>query len=156
MDILQDRALIERIADCYQDLAGVPLPRPEKVTDIAQWLHDSAPYSLLAHNNSADPCFIYANQSALACFKYSREEILQLPSRLSAATPDQQERRHMLMRLGSEGIVSGYSGIRITRQGEPFNIYQGVIWQLTDEKGAFWGQAALFWLTPEKYLLGLK
>lgn len=150
MTILQDRALIERIAECYQHLAGAPLPCPENVSDIARWLDESAPYSLLAHGKSADPCFIYANQSALECFKYSREEILQLPSRLSAATPDQQERQNMLMRLNTEGIVLGYTGTRITRDGEAFNIYQGVIWQLTDRQGMLLGQAALFWLFPEQ------
>ncbi|MCS3429941.1 MEKHLA domain-containing protein [Klebsiella sp. BIGb0407] len=150
MTIFQDRALIERIADCYLQRAGVPLPSPENVSDLASWLDDSAPYSLLAHDSSADPRFIYANQSALKCFKYSREEMLQLPSRLSAATPDQQERQSMLMRLKTEGIVFGYSGVRITRQGEAFNIYQGVIWQLTDKEGKSLGQAALFWLTPEE------
>lgn len=152
MAILQDRTLIERIAACYQHLAGVPLPQPENVGDLARWIDESAPYSLLAHGKSADPCFIYANQSALRSFKYSREEILLLPSRLSAATPERQERQNMLTRLNTEGIVFGYSGIRITREGEAFNIYRGVIWQLTDRQGMSLGQAALFWRSPEQGL----
>lgn len=150
MNNLQDRALIERIAHCYQQLNGAPLPGPATVSDRAYWLHQEAPYSLLAHDGTADPRFIYANQCALSCFKYSRAEFLQLPSRLSAASPDRQERQRMLDRLAAEGIVHGYSGVRITRQGEPFHIYNGAIWQLTDDKGERWGQGALFWLSPQE------
>lgn len=149
---LQDRTLIERIAYCYHTLAGEPLPCPDTVDDRADWLDKQAPYSLLAHGNTADPCFIYANHTALDCFGYTREAFLRLPSRLSAASPDRQARQLMLQRLATEGIVYGYSGERIPRQGEPFTIYNGVIWQLTDDKGIPWGQGALFWLSPEASL----
>ncbi|QCT21675.1 MEKHLA domain-containing protein [Jejubacter calystegiae] len=148
MNHFPDRALIERIGQCYQKLSGKPLPGPDNVADRAWWLHDKAPYSLLAHDGGDDPHFIYANECALRCFKYSREEMLRLPSRLSAAGSEQQERQQMLDGLTNSGIVSGYSGVRTTRQGESFKIYNGVIWQLKNEDGVLWGQGALFWLSP--------
>lgn len=142
-----DRLMIERIAWCYENLAGAPLPCIEKADDWVRWLDKSAPYSLLAHSNAADPHFIYANHFAQKCFGYTREEFLLLPSRKSAASPDREARQKMLSRLNTEGIVKGYSGERITHSGARFTIFDGVIWQLTDEKGMNWGQGALFWLT---------
>lgn len=150
MNNFSERELIGRIALCYQKLSGEPLPGLGTVADRIRWLHHEAPYSLLAHNGGADPHFIYANECALKCFKYSREEILRLPSRLSAASPDQQERQRMLESLTTKGIVHGYSGMRITSQGESFRIYNGVIWQLNDDDGCSWGQAALFWPSPQE------
>ena len=145
-----DRPLIERIEICYKMMSGRPLPGPDRITDREWWLHYTAPYSILAHNGGADPHFIYANEFALRCFKYSREEMLSLPSRLSAAAPDQQERQKMLSGLASKGIVHGYSGVRVTRQGASFSIHNGVIWQLKNDDGTLWGQAAFFWLSPEE------
>ncbi|MGC6388902.1 MEKHLA domain-containing protein [Ewingella sp. S1.OA.A_B6] len=46
--------------------------------------------------------------------------------------------------LSTEVIVRGYSGIRINSQGGPLRIYNGIIWQLKDDEGTFWGQRALF------------
>jgi hypothetical protein len=149
MDNFSDRTLIERIDRCYQQLSGKPLPSPAGIAKRLWWLHQEAPYSLVAHGKGPDPHFIYANEYALRCFKYSREAFLQLPSRLSAASVDRPERQRMLNSLAANGIVSGYSGTRLTCQGEPFTIYDGVLWQLKDNEGLIWGQAALFWLSPE-------
>lgn len=149
MNELQDGALIEQIAACYQRLSGKSLPGPKAVDDRCRWLDEEAPYSLLAHGSGADPHFIYANQCALACFAYTRAQMLQLPSRLSAASPAQQERQRMLDSLQTRGIVDGYTGLRINSRGESFSIYNGVIWQLQHPDGTLWGQAALFWLTAE-------
>ncbi|WP_181375135.1 MEKHLA domain-containing protein [Pectobacterium carotovorum] len=148
MHSFPDRALIHCIDLDYQKLSGKLLPSPKNLTDRSWWLHHEAPYSILAHNNDSDPHFIYANQCALKCFEYSREEILQLPSRLSAAASEQQERQQLLDVLANKDIIHGYSGVRITREGKTFNIYNGVIWQLKNDDGELWGQGALFWLSP--------
>ncbi|MBW7983496.1 MEKHLA domain-containing protein [Enterobacillus tribolii] len=145
-----DKALIEHIDLCYHQLSGEPLPSPKSITGRAWWLHQEAPYAILAHGVGPDPHFIYANQCALACFKYSREEMMGLPSRLSAANTEQQERQRMLDTLATKGIVHGYSGIRITSRGESFRIYNGVIWQLQNDDKSLWGQGALFWPTEEE------
>ncbi|WP_447873019.1 MEKHLA domain-containing protein [Serratia fonticola] len=143
-----DSALIHCIDLAYQKLSGKHLPSPKNLTDRSWWLHHEAPYCILAHNNDNDPHFIYANQCALKCFEYPREEILQLPSRLSAATSEQLERQQLLNALANKGIIHDYSGVRITREGKTFNIYNGVIWQLKNDDEESWGQAALFWLSP--------
>ncbi|MCU8059120.1 MEKHLA domain-containing protein [Shewanella sp. SM34] len=143
-----DKTLIKHIDIDYQKLSGKPLPSPKNLTDRSWWLHHEAPYSILAHNTDIDPYFIYANQYALECFEYLREEISRLPSRLSTPVSEQQKRQLLLDELTNKGIVHGYSGVRITRTGKSFNIYNGAIWQLKDSDGKLWGQGALFWLSP--------
>lgn len=147
MNSFSERALIERIEASYQKITGQPLPSPQQYSDRIWWLHHEAPYSILAHAGGPDPVFIYANQCALQCFQYSREQILQLPSRLSAATLDQQARQVILDSLAIKGIVQGYTGMRVNSKGEFFPIYDCEIWQLKDDADVLWGQAALFWPT---------
>jgi len=146
-----DRQLIMSIDLGYQKVSGKPLPGPQTLSDRLWWLHHQAPYSILAHNADNDPLFIYANLCALTCFDYSREALLQLPSRLSVAAFAQPERQRLLDGLANKGIVYGYSGVRITREGKSFNIYNGAIWQLRNNEGKLWGQAALFWLSPDSH-----
>ncbi|MET9017830.1 MEKHLA domain-containing protein [Streptomyces olivaceoviridis] len=44
-------------------LVGEPLCPARRDTDqvAARWLHDRAPFGLLAHDTSADPFFVHAN-----------------------------------------------------------------------------------------------
>lgn len=158
-----NKTLIRQINDCFHKLAGKPLyapgttapgvATPEAMTpeaaDLHQWLHEEAPYGILAHNTAADPHFIYANNHALASFKYTPAEILSVPSRLSASEQDRPERQRMLEIVLRDGIVYNYSGPRVDKYGKSFTIYDGVVWQLRNADGAVWGQAALFW-TEEK------
>ncbi|SDE80828.1 MEKHLA domain-containing protein [Dyadobacter soli] len=142
--------LIRQINECFHKLSGKPLYAPPGVADTDQWLTEEAPYGILAHNTDADPRFIYANAHALASFKYSPEEILVVPSRLSASEQDRPERQSMLEVVLRDGIVYNYSGPRVDKHGNTFTIYDGVVWQLSDPDGKVWGQAALFWTEETK------
>lgn len=110
----------------------------------AAWLYRDAPFALLAHDNAADPRFIYANLAAQRCFEYSWSEIVGMPSRLSAGPADRAERQRLLESVRREGLARGYRGVRIAKSGRSFWIEDGILWQLTDERGADRGQAALF------------
>lgn len=125
--------------------AGYSLPVPASVQDRYHWLHTQAPYSLLAHDSSDDPRFIYANQRALHCFKYSEAEIIGLPSRLSAAEVDRVARQQLLLTVREKGIASNYTGPRVDKFNQTFTIYDGAVWQIYNEREALIGQAALFW-----------
>ncbi|SEI56471.1 MEKHLA domain-containing protein [Dyadobacter sp. SG02] len=150
----QNDALIRQINESFHRLSGQPLYAPgaaapgaaaREAPDVHQWLHEEAPYAILAHNTDADPRFIYANAQALASFKYSQEEILAVPSRLSASQQDRPERQRMLEIVLRDGIVYNYSGPRVDKYGNSFMIYDGIVWQLRDADGQVFGQAALFW-----------
>ena len=90
-----------------------------------------------------DPRFIYANKAAQACFEYGWDEIVSLPSRLSAEPVDREERQRLLDDVARHGFATGYSGWRIASPAAA-SIEDGVVWQLIDEDGAVRGQAATF------------
>jgi PAS domain-containing protein len=131
----------ELLSGSYSRLVGTPLVEPGC---DATWLYLEAPFAVLVHNTDPDPRFIYANRTAQDCFEYSWDELVQLRSRLSAEAPDRAERQRLLDAVASRGYVSGYAGLRIAKSGRRFWIRDGVIWQLTDERGALHGQAAIF------------
>ncbi|MFC6339970.1 MEKHLA domain-containing protein [Pseudomonas sp. CCM 7891] len=130
-------------------LAPSNLDEPQRLT----WLHEQAPYSLLAHDGAADPRFTYANACALACFKYPREAFIGMPSRFSASELDRVARQVLLEQVTAQGIAQGYSGWRVDAEQQPFMIYAGVVWTLLDEAHKSCGQAALFW--PDEQRIGV-
>ena len=112
--------------------------------ESAAWLYEYSPYAVLAHDTADVPRFIYANKAAQACFEYAFEEIIGLPSHLSAEPQDRAERQRLLDQVAAHGYATGYSGVRIAKSGRKFRIEDGVVWQLIDEAGSFRGQAASF------------
>lgn len=143
-------ALIQRLDDAYRARSGEGLPGPHREgAERYEWLHRDAPFALLAHGTEDDPVFMYANQCAQTCFGYSFAEFIELPSRLSASSADRPERERLLQIVTANGIAHGYQGIRVHKTGEPFTIYDGVVWELLNEDGTRWGQAALFWPEPD-------
>ncbi|UUE35918.1 MEKHLA domain-containing protein [Pectobacterium aroidearum] len=137
--------LLEKIDSCYLALNGAELPSPVGLPDRYRWLHEQAPYSVLAQGAGDDPHFIYANRFALDCFGYSEAEMLALPSRLSAEASLQPARQQFLESVSQQGIAYGYTGIRVRKNGQTFPIYGGVVWQLRHQNDVSWGIAALFW-----------
>jgi len=154
MILVQNDILIRKINESFLRLSGKPLYAPPGAAApgaaVYQWLHEEAPYGILAHNTATDPRFIYANKHALASFKYSPEEILTVPSRLSASEQDRPERQRMLEIVLRDGIVYNYSGPRVDKYGDSFTIYDGIVWQLRNANNEVWGQAALFWTDAVK------
>lgn len=124
---------------------GYLLLTPPYLENRYHWLHTQAPYSLLAHDNSDDPKFIYANQCALHCFRYTEEEMIGLPSRFSAAEADRSARQELLLTVREKGIAGNYTGPRIDKFHQTFTIHDGIVWQFYNEKEELTGQAALFW-----------
>jgi len=142
-DLSRSAHFFELLRDSYARLVGSPLFEAEAGRDAA-WLYCDAPFAVLAHNTASDPRFIYANRTAQRCFEYSWDEFVRLQSRLSAEAPDRAGRQRLLDAVTSKGFVTGYAGLRIAKSGRRFWIRDGVIWQLTDERGITHGQAAIF------------
>lgn len=138
-------ALLEKIDACYLALSGALLPSPAGVAERYRWLHEQAPYSVLAQGVGDDPRFIYANRFALNCFGYSEAEMLALPSRLCVESSLRSARQQFLESVSQQGIANNYAGIRVKKNGQMFSIYGGVVWQLRHPDGAAWGMASLFW-----------
>jgi hypothetical protein len=138
--------LIQQLDAAYQQWTGEGLPGPQAATaERFSWLHQQAPYSLLAHTGGGDPVFIYANHCAQQCFGYSFDEFIALPSRLSASPADRAERQQLLDTVTRQGIAQGYRGLRVDKFGDTFTIYDCEVWQIPNG-----GQAALFWPQPKR------
>ncbi|MGR9085935.1 MAG: MEKHLA domain-containing protein [Gammaproteobacteria bacterium] len=101
-----------------------------------------APFAVLSHDTAADPVFNYANKTALSLFELGWQELLRLPSRLSAEALKQADREKVLTAVKEKGYVDGYQGIRIARSGRRFMIKNTVVWNLLDSEHRYRGQAA--------------
>ena len=102
----------------------------------------TAHFGLLSHDDRPDPCFDYANLVAQQLFERGWDEMIGMPSRLSAEAPERAERERFLARVAEKGYVDDYTGIRIARSGRRFRILRATIWNLLDASGRRIGQAA--------------
>jgi PAS domain S-box-containing protein len=142
--LYRDADFYQLLADSYARLLGRPLlPQAMPAAEAAEWLYESAPFAVLAHNTDPDPVFIYGNKAAQRRFGYSWDEITRLPSRLSAEAPNREERQQFLERVQRLGYEAGYKGVRITKTGERFMIEEATLWQLLDADGKLHGQAVV-------------
>jgi hypothetical protein len=103
-----------------------------------------SPRVVLSHDTQADPQFNYANQRALDLWETTWDQLIGLPSRLSAEPEVQPERQHFLHQVQQQGWANHYQGIRITRQGRKFLIRNAILWNVVDAMGNLHGQAATF------------
>ncbi len=133
------------LADSHLRLTGTPLLDTKvPVADAARWLYEDAPFVLLSHNTDADPRFVYANRTAQQCFEYDWAEFTSLHSRLSAETPNRDERARLLEDVRTKGFSRDYRGMRIAKSGRRFWIENVTVWNLLDRDGVYRGQAAMF------------
>ncbi len=100
-------------------------------------------HPLLVHDTQSDPIFCYGNLLALEIFEYNWEELLKLPSRLSAEVTQREDRSKMMEEIQKTGYMKGYSGTRITKTGKRIKIEDTTIWNLLGPNSQFSGQAAL-------------
>lgn len=140
IDLSRDRNLFALLTDSYTRRVGASLV-PAGID--ADWLYFEATFAVLAHDASADPRFIYANRAAQARFGYDADEILGLPSRLSAEIPNRAERQALLDDVARYGFSRNYRGLRVAKGGRRFWIEEAVVWQL-DQESLIIGQAAAF------------
>ena len=105
-----------------------------------------APFAVVSHNTAPDPIFNYGNQTALKLFELSWDEFTTLPSRQSAEPMQQDERAQLLAQVTRDGYVERDTpiGVRITKTGRRFLIEKGIVWNLLDENGLHYGQAATY------------
>jgi PAS domain S-box-containing protein len=138
-------AFMELLLRSHRELLGRELAAAAPAgADPARWLYEEAPFCLLAHDGAADPRFIYANRSAQRCFEYRWEELVGLPSRLSAAPDAREERARLLASVARHGYATGYRGLRVAKSGRRFWIEDVSVWNLIDADGSTRGQAATY------------
>lgn len=127
----------------YQQCTGKVLIDPAIGDVEAVEALDLAPFALLSHGTGADPVFNYGNRRALLLFELSWEQLTRLPSRLSAEPMLQAERALLLARVAQHGYIDDYTGVRISSSGQRFLIRNATVWNVLDDTGQPYGQAAL-------------
>jgi len=132
------------LAQSFQHWTGRPLLDAWTADqDLAERLYQ-APFALLSHDRSEDPCFTYVNHTAQRLWEMDWNAMIGMPSRQSAEAQEQAQRSQALGSAGQAGWVDGYTGVRISAGGHRFRIINGIIWSLVDAHGAVLGQAATF------------
>jgi hypothetical protein len=132
------------LAASYLRATGRPLIDPQlPAADAGRWLYE-APFAVLSHGVGPDPLFTYGNRCALEVFELTWQQLIALPSRLSAEPLAQAERDRLLARVRTHGFIDDYAGVRISRTGRRFLIHQATVWNLATERGSYCGQAARF------------
>lgn len=141
-DFLADHAAL--LAHSYERWTGKPLLAPDDPQEsLARRLFE-APFVVVSHDTAPDPIFNYANRAAQTLFEMGWEEFVALPSRLSAEPGNREQRERLLAEVARNGYVADYRGVRISAAGKRFMISAAVIWNLVDENGRYYGQAAKF------------
>lgn len=127
------------ITASYLRLVGSPLCDADALEDLGA--------VVLCHDTSEDPVFVFANRAARELWERPREAFIGWPSRLTAPP---SERASRAAALAGDGVVHGYSGVRVSRSGRLFRIHDATVWTVSDESGLVRGQAATFSrVTPE-------
>ena len=122
-----------------KDLIGASLSLKDQARELFY-----APFAILSHDTAPDPLLNYANQTGLRLFELSWDELITMPSRLTAQALEQGERARLLSQVSERGYIDDYQGIRITKDGRRFLIERATVWNLLDEGGGRYGQAATF------------
>lgn len=145
---------VERILAGHQHAFGQPLlaglPRAPAdggttggaTRQAAQELFAAATV-VLAHDGGVNPRFVFANRAALVLWRRRWTEMVGLPSRLSAAPAERDERAGALARARL-GAIRDYAGVRVDSRGRRFRIEAARLWTLHDARGQPCGQAAAF------------
>ena len=104
----------------------------------------NADFVIVSHGTQADPILNYGNQKALDLWKMDWQTLTSTPSRYTAEPMERSEREQLLSQAKSQGYISNYRGIRIASNGDRFYIDRAIIWNVVDQQGKLWGQAATF------------
>jgi MEKHLA domain len=134
---------IQLLSTSYQKWTGNALIEPGLGKDDAVQILDNVPFAVVSHDIQPDPIFNYGNKLALQLFEMDWEALTKSPSRLSAEPLIQAEREQLLESVSKHGFIEDYNGIRISSSGKRFMIKNATVWNIMDEDGKPYGQAAL-------------
>lgn len=133
-----------RLCSSYRHWTGKQLvPENENMNNLAQTLFE-APFALVSHGTEATPIFNFGNKIALKLFELDWDRFIHLPSRESADKANQEDRKQLMARVKQEGYATDCDGVRISATGRRFLIEGATVWNVVDDHGGYYGQAAMF------------
>ena len=143
----ETQALAAMLLHSHQRAFGRPLIAATKPAPSKRLLCQSlfaCGFPVLAHGTEDDPKLSYANAAALQLWETHWDELIGMPSRLTAPETERAERSSALGQAQRLDAVQNYRGLRISRQGRQFMINNARIWTLWDSEERVCGQAACF------------
>jgi len=135
---------VRRLLDSFRHWTGKDLVQQEQSPREQARALFYAPFVVLSHDSGSDPLLNYANEAGLHLFELTWEELIALPSRLTAEPLHRDQRARLLGQVTQHGYIEDYTGVRISRSGRRFLIERATVWNVRDEQGAPYGQAATF------------
>lgn len=142
MNLAEDQ-VASAILDSHARRVGTELvERSGDVAVDAQRLMDLDAV-VLSHDGGADPVFVYANRAAAELWRMPVAELVGMPSRYSAPPEHRDARASMLADAATSGVLVGYSGERIAKDGSRFVIEDATLWTVDDYPDRP-GQAVVF------------
>ena len=105
----------------------------------------NAPFVCASHD--AEDTFNYGNKAALALWELDWDGFVGMKSTKSADVEDattQAERRALLDKAASDGLITNYSGVRMSSTGKKFRVENATVWTMTNGDGVKTGQAVRF------------
>jgi hypothetical protein len=133
----------QRLLRSYQYWTGNSLVNIEGPEKQAQALFE-APFVLISHGIEEDPILNYGNRLALWLWQMDWDRFMCTPSRYTAEPIEQEERARLLAQVKSQGFISNHQGIRISSNGQRFQIKNVMIWDVLNEENTRCAQAATF------------
>ncbi len=135
----------QRILASYRHWTGQSLLATEAENlDPAEALFSAPRVVLCALGSPQGHIINYANAAALTLWETTWEELIGLPSSLTAEPEHRVARADFLDRVAREGHIRDYSGIRISRRGRRFRILEATVFNLLEDEIEGPGQAATF------------
>ncbi len=139
--------LVDHILTSHKSTFGYSLIQSNSL-EISNHLASQRLYNLpipvIAHDNQTDPYITYVNCLGLTLWCRRWEEMVGIPSRLTAPPDEQIERKSALSQALKQESLINYQAIRIDSNGHRFAISNGRIWSIFNQEGIRLGQAATF------------
>lgn len=143
MNAAEERHFLLAALDSFRRFLGRDLVDPAGTDDQRLQRLFDAPFVMVAHGTEPDPILCYGNRIALELWKLTPDALRRMPSRLTAEPVHRDERARLLERTTRDGYVDDYRGIRISSEGQRFEIDQAIVWNVMDGERRL-GQAATF------------
>ena len=89
--------------------------------------------------------FNYLNKAALSLFKVTKDQVIGKSTTMTAPKSEQKQRNELLNQVNSHGFIDNYKGIRVTSDGELFQIEDATIWNVVDKNSHKIGQAVIIY-----------
>ena len=89
--------------------------------------------------------FNYLNKAALSLFKVTKDQVIGRSTTMTAPKSEQKQRNELLNQVNSHGFIDNYKGIRVTSNGDLFQIEDATIWNVIDKNSHKIGQAVIIY-----------